>query len=210
VVSVASGKTQKNVDAELARRGPIVITAASPNAVSSSDVSFDLLGKGLQSISGGFRVIVDATFGHLTWQTTSVSDTRLHVTGFVSGGTYDLRIEWTGDDGSTKSTTCVQCLKVYDQLSVFPVTGEPIVRGATGTLSFVGQGIVDISGITVDGTGVTVNGWTINEFGGLDVTFTATDTALADPFTEAITMTVRRVDGATAETFIGLVDPAPI
>jgi hypothetical protein len=208
LVTVRAGRTERAIDAELARRGPITITAASPSRVQTDTASFDLLGTGLSSISGGFHVTASTPFGPRVLDSSSSSDTALRVTSFpflLPVGTFDLRVEWAGNDGSVRGVTCVRCLTVASSMSL--AMSGIITPGTTSELTIFGSELVDIASVVVTGgTGVTVDSFALDEFGNLQVTVTAAPNAQGDPLSGGVIMTVTRADGLSGSAFF-FIDP---
>ena len=196
---LASGTTRPGVDARLDPRGPIRITSVTPRN-QLNQVSFDLKGTGLSSIKGGFHVSIPTFFGNLPLDASSVSATRLHATGFALAGKWDVLTEWTGADGSVKSSRCVQCLHVYDPLSVEGFENF-VSRGTTNTLTYFGSGLEDITRVTVSGTGVAVQQFVAPDTNTINITFRAQRTA----HTGIRTVTVFRADGSKATTQVEVV-----
>ncbi len=204
-VTVTAGRTTRSINAQLTRRGPITATSVSPAAVSSSNIEFDLIGSGFSPIAGGFQVLVDPGFGLFPLDVQAVSDTTLHarLQFFLQGGSYDVVLQWTGDNGTTKRTTCVKCLTVIGPLFISGVDGS-IVAGTTSTLTLSGSGITGITDVTIDGTGITVDSFSEDGLGNLLVTVTATADATQDPFSGSLTLTVWRSDGSATQVFLFL------
>ncbi|MDP2290532.1 MAG: hypothetical protein Q8M22_05045, partial [Actinomycetota bacterium] len=161
----------------------------------SQELSFDLRGEGLSPIAGGFRVFMDID-GYLSpLQVTVVSDTTLHVTGYAYvNGTFDIVTQWTAADGTTRESRCVGCISAYSPLQVFAPWEANAPRGSTTTMAFSGSGLADLTKVRVSGTGVSVESWSIDEYGQLVVAIRATATAAVG----SRDVTVTRRDGATA------------
>ena len=194
-LTLAAGQVRTNVNASLSGRGQIKVKALAPRYESGSTVAFDLTGNGLSPIRGDFRVSVKYYWGLLPLQTSYVSDSVLHATGYVYGsGTYDIVTEWTAADGTTKSSTCTGCLEVLDALQVYPGGSTSLPRGATTTVQLTGAGLSHLSSITLAGTGANVKSWVLNGDGTVSVVITVKSNASVG----SRTLTVRRADGATA------------
>ena len=192
-LTLTAGQTTTNIDARLGQRAHITVVRANQK-YHTPDVSFDLVGDGLSPITGDFRVSIDYGWGLVPLQAASISRHRLHVSGSVSGtGPFDVVVEWTQADGSVASTRCVSCITVYGQLELYGYFNT-ISRGTSTTLTYDGNNLVDLRSVKVSGKGVTINSWSINEYGQLVVVVTAKANAATGPRT----ITVQRIDGATA------------
>ncbi len=200
MVTLRNGDARTGINASLERRGPVKVHRAA-SRYQTANLSFDLVGEGLSPIQGGFRVSVVTPFGLFPLQAEYVSPTRLHVTGFAFTGTWDVVTEWTGNDGLTKSTTCVQCITVYDELGGVFAYENFVYPGTTTTVVYFGNGLVDITKVAVGGTGVSVQSFAPTD-GGLAVTFVAKSSAALGPRT----VTITRIDGSTttAELVVGV------
>ena len=194
IVTLRNGDARTGLNATLPRRGAVTVSRAA-SRYQTSNLSFDLVGEGLSPIRGGFRVSLATPFGSFPLQAESISSTRLHVTGFAFPGTWDVVTEWTGDDGSVKSTTCVACITVYEPLGNVFSFENFVGPGSTGTVRYFGTGLVDITKVVVAGKGVSVTSIVANG-DSLDITFAVkAGTPLG---TRAVTIT--RIDGSTATT----------
>ena len=193
-ITLANGDNRTGINATLTQRGPIKVFAASPK-LQVPNLSFDLVGQGLGSIRGGFRVSIATPFGAVPLQAESVSSSRLHVTGFAFPGTWDIVTQWTANDGTVKSTTCVGCIKVYDNLSAFSFDNF-IAPGNTATITYFGQGLVDITKVTVGGKDVRVLSYRTFDGGNIEITFAVKKGATLG----SRPVTITRIDGRSTTT----------
>jgi hypothetical protein len=132
-------------------------------------------------------------------QVAVVSSTTLHVTGYaVAYGTFDIVTQWTGADGTTKESRCVGCISAYSALQLYAPWDTSVPRGSTTTMVFSGAGMVDLTKVQVSGSGVTVESWSLDQYGQLTVVFKAKPTATVG----VRTVTATRLDGASASTTI--------
>jgi hypothetical protein len=194
VITLRNGDARTGINAALERRGPIKVSRAA-SRYQRANLSFDLVGEGLSPIRGDFRVSVVTPFGLFPLQAEYVSSTRLHITGFAFTGTWDVVTEWTGNDGLPTSTTCTQCITVYDELNGVFAFENYVGPGTTSTVVYFGNGLVDITKVAVSGAGVSVRSIAPAD-GGLAVTFVAKSTATLGPRT----VTITRIDGSTTTT----------
>ena len=195
-ITLNNGDIRTGINATLTRREPIKVFGASPR-LQVPNLSFDLVGQGLGPIRGGFRVFIATAFGNFPLQAESVSSSRLHVTGFAFAGTWDIVTQWTGDDGTVKSTTCVGCIKVYDDLSAFAFD-DTVQAGTTATLDYFGSGLVDITKVTVSGKDVKVVKFATSQGSNIDITFAVKKGAA----TGTREVTITRIDGRSFTTFM--------
>jgi hypothetical protein len=200
-ITLAAGQTRTNVNAQLAQRGAITITKATPR-FQTFNLDFELVGEGLSPIKDNFRVFIDSQGFLQQLQVASVSNSRLRVTGsHHTNGTFDIVTQWTAANGTIKENRCVGCLSTYSDLAIYPPWDPNVPRGAVTPLYFEGSGLADITKVQVSGTRVGVVSYSVNEWGFLTVTFDAKPNAAAGPRT----LTITRKDGSTATTVIQVV-----
>lgn len=200
-VVIAAGKSVNGVNGELRRRGPITFTGVTPSTTGIA-VEVDAIGTGLDPIRGGFRVSAIGPAGAFPANMSYTATGALRISTFAQPDVYDVRLEWTKDDGTTGSIVCAGCLRVTEPLQLSPFFGGPFTPGSVGnSVFFSGEGIHDIVGVTGD-DGISVTGFDFF-FGFFHVTFdVAADARVGDH-----AFTVTRADGVSAPAPFAVTSP---